>query len=234
MLNSELRPGDRLAGILSRIHAASTHAGRGAAQLLAVSKLQSAASIAELHDAGQKRFGENYVQEALAKQEALADRDIEWHLIGPLQSNKARLAASSFDWIHSVDRAKLVALLAEGRSAEQDQLNVLIQVNIDDERSKSGCRPDHIDALAEAIVAESRLSLRGLMAIPAPQPDAPRRQAAFQRMYLLFRALQQRFPAIDTLSMGMSNDFEQAIAEGASLVRVGTALFGPRPAARSA
>ncbi len=234
MSNSELRGSDRLAGILSRIRAASEHAGHSPAQLLAVSKLQSCKAIAELNDAGQQRFGENYVQEALAKREALAGREIEWHLIGPLQSNKARLAAANFDWIHSIDRAKLLPLLAEGRAAGQAPLNLLIQVNIDDEPSKAGCRPQHIDALAEAISAQPGLILRGLMAIPAPQPDAPGSQAAFRRMFVLFTALQQRFPAVDTLSMGMSDDFEQAIAEGATLVRVGTALFGPRPAVSSA
>lgn len=234
MSTSEPSNSAQLGSILARISAASTCAGRGAAQLLAVSKLQPAEAIAELFAAGQRRFGENYVQEALAKQHVLANSDIEWHLIGPLQSNKARLAASHFDWIHSIDRAKLVPLLAESRAPGQAPLNLLIQVNIDDEQSKSGCRPEQIKALAEAIASQPRLRLRGLMAIPAPQAYTARQVDSFRKMRALFETLQQGFPQVDTLSMGMSGDFEQAIAEGATLVRVGTALFGPRPSVRGA
>lgn len=234
MSNSEPSFRCRLDSILTQISAVSSRAGRGQADLLAVSKLQPAGAIAELYAAGQRRFGENYVQEALAKQRVLATTDIEWHLIGPLQSNKARQAASHFDWIHSIDRTKLVPILAESRAPGQAPLNLLIQVNIDDELSKSGCRPEQIDALAEAITARPRLRLRGLMAIPAPQADTTRQVDAFRRMRALFDRLQTRFPQVDTLSMGMSGDFEQAIAEGATLVRVGSALFGPRPAPRRA
>lgn len=232
MSNSEPSISRRLDIILNRIDAASARAGHGKAELLAVSKLQPPQAIAELYAEGQRRFGENYVQEALAKQQALAGTDIEWHLIGPLQSNKARQAASHFDWIHSIDRIKLVPLLAESRAAGQTPLNLLIQVNIDDEASKSGCRPEQVAALAEAISAQPRLRLRGLMAIPAPRANAADQVEAFRHMHALFEALRKRFPQVDTLSMGMSGDFEQAIAEGATLVRVGTALFGPRPAAR--
>lgn len=232
MSNSEPSISHRLDSILSRIGAASARAGHGKAELLAVSKLQPPEAIAQLHAAGQRRFGENYVQEALAKQLALGGTDIEWHLIGPLQSNKARQAASHFDWIHSIDRAKLVPLLADARAPSQAPLNLLIQVNIDDEQSKSGCRPEQIEGLAEAINAQPRLRLRGLMAIPKPQSDGQSQTESFRHMRALFETLQRRFPQVDTLSMGMSGDFEQAIAEGANLVRVGTALFGARPAAR--
>ncbi len=201
--------------------------------LLAVSKTRTAADIRTLATAGagpfgQHAFGENYVQEAVAKQRELADLSLEWHLIGYLQSNKAREAAAAFDWVQSVDRPKLVAALAHHRPAQRPPLNVLVQVNIDDERSKSGCRPDETFALADAITSEPRLVLRGLMAIPSPDPDMQRRRVAFRALKQLFDALKARHPQADTLSMGMSEDFELAIAEGATMVRIGTALFGAR------
>jgi PLP dependent protein len=196
--------------------------------LVAVGKTRPAADIAALAALGQRRFGENYVQEALAKMRELAGTAIDWHLIGPLQSNKCREVAEHFDWVETIDRAKLVPLLAKFRPADRPPLNVLIQVNVDDEASKSGVSPDAIAALAGLIAAEPRLKLRGLMAIPAPDPDMSRRRAAFARMHGLFEELVRSHPGIDTLSMGMSEDFELAIAEGATLVRVGTALFGPR------
>jgi len=198
--------------------------------LLAVSKIRTAGEVRMLAALGQHAFGENYVHEALAKQSELADLPLEWHLIGHLQSNKAREAAAAFDWVQTVDRPRLVAALARHRPAGRGLLNVLIQVNIDDEASKSGCRPDEIAALADAIAAEPRLALRGLMAIPAPDPDSERRRAAFRAMKDLFDALAGCHPHIDTLSMGMSEDFELAIAEGATMVRIGTALFGARGA----
>ncbi|MEG3048969.1 MAG: YggS family pyridoxal phosphate-dependent enzyme, partial [Thermomonas sp.] len=154
---------------------------------------------------------------------------LEWHLIGHLQSNKADLAARAFDWVQSVDRPKLVAALARHRPGELAPLNVLLQVNIDDESSKHGCAPTDIDALADAVVAEPRLHLRGLMAIPAPHEHMTRRRDAFRAMRTLFDALQARHPGIDTLSMGMSEDFVPAIEEGATMVRIGSALFGARP-----
>jgi PLP dependent protein len=169
------------------------------------------------------------VQETLAKQPALGGLGIEWHLIGHLQSNKARDAAAAFDWVQTVDRPKLVEALAKHRAPGQPPLNVLIQVNIDDEAGKHGCRPEEIDVLAAAIVARPALRLRGLMAIPAPDPDMDRRRTAFQRMRGLFEALGARHAGIDTLSMGMSEDYALAIAEGATMVRVGSALFGTRP-----
>lgn len=197
-------------------------------RLLAVSKTRSADAVRALAGLGQHAFGENYVQEGCSKQQALADLALEWHLIGHLQSNKAKEAAETFDWIQTIDRPRLITALARHRRLEQPPLNLLIQVNIDDEASKSGCAPEHIDALADAIAAEPNLRLRGLMAIPEPSPDLSHRLAAFRRMKALFDALAGRHAGIDTLSMGMSDDFALAIAEGATLVRVGSALFGPR------
>lgn len=199
------------------------------ARLLAVSKLQPAAAIAALAAQGQKAFGENYVQEAAAKVATLAPLGLEWHLIGHLQSNKADIAARIFDWVQTVDRLKLAGALARHRPASLAPLNVLIQVNIDDEDSKHGCRPEEVDTLAAAVAQEPSLCLRGLMAIPAPHPEQARRRAAFARMRILFDALASQYPQVDTLSMGMSGDFPLAIAEGATMVRVGTALFGQRP-----
>ncbi|MDF2480973.1 MAG: YggS family pyridoxal phosphate-dependent enzyme [Stenotrophomonas indicatrix] len=215
--------------ILSNLHNAAAAAGRPPPRLLAVSKTQPAEAVAALAAQGQTAFGENYVQEALAKLQELQPLGLEWHLIGHLQSNKAEPVATHFDWVQSVDRPKLVAALARYRPAERGPLNVLIQVNIDDESSKHGCAPDDVDALAATIAAEPNLRLRGLMAIPAPWPDAERRRDAFVRMRTLFEALAAGHPQVDTLSMGMSSDYAEAIAEGATLVRIGTALFGARP-----
>ena len=153
---------------------------------------------------------------------------LQWHLIGHLQSNKAREAAAAFDWVQTVDRPKLAEALARHRPDGAPPLNVLLQVNIDDEASKHGCAPDEVEALATVVAAQPRLALRGLMAIPAPHADAGLRRDAFARMKRLFDALAARHATVDTLSMGMSEDFELAIAEGATLVRIGTALFGRR------
>ena len=219
-----------LADILLALENAARGADRPSpVRLLAVSKTRSAGEVSALADAGQSAFGENYVQEALPKIEALHGRGLEWHLIGHLQSNKAKDAATAFDWVQTVDRAKLVGALARHRPADAPPLQVLVQVNIDDEASKHGCAPADVAALADAIAAEPRLRLRGLMAIPAPDPDVGRRRAAFRAMALLFEALRARHPGIDTLSMGMSEDYAEAIAEGATMVRIGTALFGARP-----
>lgn len=203
-------------------------AARPEARLLAVSKTQPAAAVAALAAQGQRAFGENYVQEASAKIAELQPLALEWHLIGHLQSNKAEQAAQLFDWVQTLDREKLVDALARHRADSRPALNVLIQVNIDDEDSKHGCTPDAIPALAAAIAARPRLALRGLMAIPAPHPEPERRRSAFQRMRALFDQLKAQYPQVDTLSMGMSGDFADAIAEGATMVRVGTALFGSR------
>ena len=221
-------PSSTLAAVLSPIENVARRLDRPAARLLAVSKTRSPGEIAALADAGQQAFGENYVQEALPKMEALRARGLEWHLIGHLQSNKADLAARHFDWVQSLDRAKLVSALARHRPAGAAPLNVLVQVNIDDETSKHGCLPGEVPALARAITAEPTLRLRGLMAIPAPHADMARRREAFRAMRALFEALQASHPGIDTLSMGMSADFVPAIEEGATMVRIGSALFGAR------
>ena len=220
----------RLNATLQSLENAAIAGHRPVPRLLAVSKTQTAASIATLAAAGQHAFGENYVQEARAKILELAAQGLEWHLIGHLQSNKAELAAGLFDWVQTVDRLKLVAALANSRSPDRAPLNVLIQVNIDDEASKHGCDPQAIAGLAAAIDAEPRLALRGLMAIPAPHPQLEMRRAAYRRMAGLFTDLAAQHPRADTLSMGMSDDFPLAVAEGATMVRIGTALFGRREA----
>lgn len=219
---------------------AASAAGRPSPRLLAVSKTQPAAAVAELAALGQRAFGENYVQEAAAKQADLEQAELgplsaglEWHLIGHLQSNKAREAADLFDWVQTLDRPKLVAALARHRDPARGPLNVLVQVNIDDEASKHGCRPDEVEALAAAIAGEPSLRLRGLMVIPAPHDDPEHGRPAFRRSRALFDALRERHPDVDTLSMGMSGDAAVAIAEGATMVRIGTALFGVREAARA-
>ena len=194
--------------------------------LLAVSKTHPAARIAECAALGQKAFGENYVQEALGKISELAPLGLEWHLIGPLQSNKCQAAAEHFEWVQGVDRAKIIPLLAKHRPAHLPPLNVLVQVNVDGEASKSGCAPDQAADLAARVAAEPRLVLRGLMAIPDPATSG--NGLAFAQMQRLFRELRGAHPTMDTLSMGMSDDFPIAIAHGANLVRVGSALFGRR------
>jgi len=216
-----------LAMLQQRLRAASTP-DQAPPRLLAVGKTQPAAALRGLAACGQRHFGENYVQEALAKQRELADLPLVWHLIGPLQSNKCREVAQHFDWLESLDRAKLVPLLAAARPADKAPLNVLIQVNVDDEANKHGCTPAEVGELAMLVAAQPRLCLRGLMAIPAPWPERSRRIAAFERMHALFAQLRQRHAGVDTLSMGMSDDFELALACGATEVRIGSALFGAR------
>ena len=197
-------------------------------ELLAVSKTQPAEAVARLADAGQVAFGENYVQEAEGKIRALAGRGLEWHLIGHLQSNKCREAAAAFDWVQSLDRPKLVAELDRHRGPGLERLNILIQVNPDAEAGKSGCAPEAVAGLARLVASAPRLRLRGLMAIPEPTPDPAQRRAAFARMAQLFSGLRAHHAGVDTLSMGMSDDYALAIAEGATMVRIGTALFGAR------
>lgn len=203
-------------------------AGTRHVRLVAVSKTRTAACIRSLAALGQRDFGENYVQEALPKIAACADHDLTWHFIGPLQSNKCRDVATHFAWAQSVDRDKVIDALARHRPPNRPPLNVLIQVNIDDETSKSGCTPDAVPALADRVASHASLRLRGLMAIPAPHPDPHRRRGAFAAMRTLYDKLQARHADVDTLSMGMSDDWVEAIAEGATMVRIGTALFGPR------
>lgn len=217
----------RYINILARIREAAAASGRLPPSLLAVSKSQPAAQIRELALQGQRAFGENYLQEALDKQRELRDLDLEWHFIGHLQSRKCADVAQHFDWLQSLDREKLIPRLDQARPPGRQPLNVLLQVNIDDEASKSGCRPEQIDALARQIAGCRRLRLRGLMAIPAPG-DAGHLRNSFARLRALFDTLGDGFPGVDTLSMGMSDDFPLAIAEGATLLRIGSALFGPR------
>jgi PLP dependent protein len=222
-----------LQDVNSRIQQAcsTNHRNEQDVTLLAVSKTFGPEAVREALACGQTRFGENYVQEALDKIEALRDvrAQIEWHLIGPLQSNKTRVVAENFDWVQSVDRLKIAERLDEQRPAHLPPLQVLIQVNTSGEASKSGLTPDEALALAQAIRALPRLTLRGLMALPAPEADEAVQKQAHHRLLTLFDDLNAQGLALDTLSMGMSADLEAAIAEGSTLVRVGTAIFGGRP-----
>jgi pyridoxal phosphate enzyme (YggS family) len=223
----------RLAGVRERIQQACRMAGRDPAHvgLLAVSKLQPAQAVRQAWQAGQRAFGENYVQEALDKMTALADLRgaTEWHLIGPLQSNKTRAVAEAFDWVHSVDRLKIAQRLSDQRPASLPPLNVCLQVNISGEASKSGLPPQEVAQVATAVAALPRLRLRGLMSIPEPAQGLPAQQAPHRALRLLLQNLNQQGLALDTLSMGMSDDLEAAVAEGSTMVRVGTAIFGARP-----
>ncbi|WP_039029799.1 YggS family pyridoxal phosphate-dependent enzyme [Leclercia adecarboxylata] len=222
-----------LAQVRDKISAAATRCGRASEEvtLLAVSKTKPASAIAEAIDAGQRMFGENYVQEGVEKirhfQEAGA-ADLQWHFIGPLQSNKSRLVAEHFDWCHTVDRLRIATRLSEQRPAEMPPLNVLIQINISDENSKSGIALEALDQLAEQVAALPGLTLRGLMAIPAPETDYDRQFAVARQMAVAFEALKTRFPTVDTLSLGMTDDMAAAIAAGSTMVRIGTAIFGAR------
>ena len=196
--------------------------------LLAVSKTRTAEDIESAHAAGIARFGENYLDEAVAKQDRLSSASLEWHFIGPIQSNKTRAIAERFDWVQSVDRPKIVRRLGEQRPDGLGPLNLLLQVNIDREPQKAGCAPEDVEALAADVAAFERLRLRGLMAIPSADSSPKQTHAAFAEMRALFESLQARHADVDTLSMGMSGDLEAAIEEGSTMVRVGTALFGPR------
>lgn len=222
----------RLAAVNDAIRTAAARHGRpaGAVTLLAVSKTQPAQAIRAAAAAGQYRFGENYLQEALAKMADLADLDLEWHFIGPLQSNKTRPVAEHFAWVHSVDRLKLAERLSAQRPAGLPPLNVCLQVNISAETSKSGCTPEELPALARAVAALPGLKLRGLMAIPAPAEGLEAQRLPFRLLREALEQLNAEGLGLDTLSMGMSDDLEAAIAEGATLVRVGSAIFGARPA----
>ncbi|MBZ9558255.1 MULTISPECIES: YggS family pyridoxal phosphate-dependent enzyme [unclassified Modicisalibacter] len=216
-----------------RLAAALERAQRPAddAQLLAVSKTKPAGAIREAYHAGQRDFGENYLQEALDKQAELADLDaIVWHFIGPLQSNKTRAVAEHFTWVHSVDRLKVARRLSEQRPADHGPLNVCLQVNVSGESSKSGVAPEELESLALAVADLPNLTLRGLMAIPAPSDDLEAQRRPLAHLRRLRDTLNARHPslALDTLSMGMSDDLEAAVLEGATLVRLGTAIFGAR------
>lgn len=219
-----------LQAVKRRIYDACSLAGRDPATvtLLAVSKTFPPALLRAAYAAGQRAFGESYVQEALPKQAALADLDIEWHFIGPLQSNKTRPVAEHFSWVHSVDRLKIAERLATQRPQALAPLNVCVEVNVSNEASKSGCSPDEAAALCKAVAALPRLRLRGLMTIPAPSANPDDARPQFARLRALYEQLNQQGLRLDTLSMGMSDDLEAAILEGATIVRVGTAIFGKR------
>ena len=228
---------DNLQAVGARIRRAAHAAGRDPAEvkLLAVSKTQPPGALAEAYAAGQRSFGENYLQEALDKQNALTGqmgaeraRELEWHLIGPLQSNKTRAAALAFDWVHTIDRTKIALRLSEARAGASAPLNVLIQVNVSGESTKSGVAPAQVAALAREVSRLPHLRLRGLMAIPEPTQDIGLQRERFRTVRELFERLVSEGLPLDTLSMGMSQDLESAVAQGATLVRVGTAIFGPR------
>ena len=221
----------RLNKVRAQIDAASAHSDRrpGSAHLLAVSKTWPAEAVREAAQAGQRDFGENYVQEAVEKIEALADLDLAWHFIGPLQSNKTRQIANRVQWVHSVDRLKIAQRLSEQRDPALPPLNVCLQVNVSGEASKSGISPAELPELAEAVAGLPNLKLRGLMGIPEPTEDEALLRSRFQLLKTLKDELSAKLHLeLDTLSMGMSSDMELAIAEGSTLVRVGTAIFGQR------
>lgn len=222
-------------GVRARIAAACAACGRGQSEvaLLAVSKTWPAACVADAAGAGQRAFGENYVQEGVAKVQALGALSLAWHFIGPLQSNKTRLVANHFDWVHSVDRLRIAERLASQRDPHLPPLNICLQVNVSGEASKSGAAPEEIPSLARQVAGLPQITLRGLMAIPEPSPDRTLLAARFAVVRHLREALEADGIALDTLSMGMSDDLEVAIAEGATIVRVGTAIFGARGASQS-
>ncbi|WP_181240209.1 YggS family pyridoxal phosphate-dependent enzyme [Enterobacter ludwigii] len=222
-----------LAQVRDKISAAAKRCGRASEEitLLAVSKTKPASAIADAIEAGQHAFGENYVQEGVDKIRFFQEQgktDLQWHFIGPLQSNKSRLVAEHFDWCHTIDRLRIASRLNDQRPEALPPLNVLIQVNISDENSKSGIALEELDALAADVVALPRLTLRGLMAIPAPESSYERQFAVAQQMAVAFEALKARYETVDTLSLGMSDDMEAAIAAGSTMVRIGTAIFGAR------
>lgn len=223
---------DNLQQVTSRIVTACTAAGRDPAsvRLLAVSKTFTAEAVRDAYGAGQRAFGENYIQEGVGKIQALANirAELEWHCIGPLQSNKTRLVAEHFDWVHSVDRLKIAQRLSEQRPAELAPLQVCLQVNVDGGANKSGVSPEEAVALAQAVAALPRLRLRGLMAIPEPAAGFDAQRALFMTAAAVFDRLNAAGIALDTLSLGMSADLEAAIAAGSTMVRVGTAIFGGR------
>ena len=223
---------ENLVGVRERISTCCHACGRDpeGVTLLAVSKTRPAQDLRSAYGAGQRHFGENYLQEALAKQEEVSDLDIEWHFIGPLQSNKTRAVAEHFHWVHSVERLKIAQRLSAQRPADLPPLNLCLQVNIDGEASKSGVAPSEVEALAHAVAELPNIRLRGLMAIPAPQEEAAAQRRPFAAMAELLQRLRAQLPdqPLDTLSMGMSGDMEVAIECGATMVRIGTDIFGAR------
>ena len=218
----------RLKQIRSQISNAELAFNRqpGSVLLLAVSKTKPAEDLAAAYQSGQRHFGENYLQEALGKQQALGAYDITWHFIGPIQSNKTKALATHFDWVHSVDSLKIARRLSDQRPAHLPPLNICLQVNISDEQSKSGITLDELPELCEQVVKLPKLKLRGVMAIPAPQDDFGRQRRPYKTLYQAVAKLGR--PEMDTFSFGMTGDLKAAIAEGSTIVRIGTALFGER------
>ncbi len=223
---------NRLEAVQQRIQTACTECERSAAgvQLLAVSKTQPADAVRQAYNSGQLAFGENYLQEALDKQALLTDLPLQWHFIGPIQSNKTRPIAEHFDWVHSVDRFKIAQRLNDQRGTSKQPLQICIQVNIDQEASKAGVNPAEVLSLVQQVAELPNLRLRGLMAIPAAAAELASQRLAFEKVRKLLESLQRALPdqSLDTLSMGMSGDLEAAIYEGATIVRIGTDIFGPR------
>ena len=220
---------ENLSRIQQQIEQISAKYQRENVRLLAVSKTKPVQAIEEAIRAGQCAFGENYVQEGVEKITYFSgNKSLEWHFIGPLQSNKSRLVAEHFDWIQTMDRFKIAERLNDQRPEHLRPLNVLIQINISDESSKSGIQPEEMFSLAEKISQFPRLKLRGLMAIPKPESEPEQQKIALRKMKDLFNRLQQRFESVDTLSMGMSDDMASAIECGSTMVRIGTAIFGER------
>ncbi len=219
-----------LQAVRERIESAARAAGRPAqsVRLVAVSKTFASAAVREAAQAGQRDFGENYVTEGVDKIDELRSLGLTWHYIGPIQSNKTRSIAGHFDWVHSLDRAKIAARLSEARRPGQAELQVCIQVNVSGEATKSGVAPGDLATLATQVAMLPRLKLRGLMAIPEPTPDEKLQRARFAQLRELRERLNREGFSMDTLSMGMSADLEAAIAEGATMVRIGTAIFGER------
>jgi pyridoxal phosphate enzyme (YggS family) len=230
MLTAPQFSAERLQAVRARIDVAARRAGRDPAtvRLLAVSKQQPVAAIAAAADAGQREFGENYVREGVAKVEALRGRGLVWHFIGQLQANKTREVAEHFQWVHTVDRERVATRLDAQRPHHAGPLDVLLQVRLADEPGKGGVEPDALPPLAEFVAGLPHLRLRGLMCLPPPAEDETAQRVPFARLRGLLEDLRRRGHALDTLSMGMSADLEAAVLEGATVVRVGTAVFGPR------
>lgn len=221
---------DNLQAVLARISKAAAAVGRSpeSVRLLAVSKTWPLSCVVDAADAGQRAFGENYVQEGVDKISSISGRNLEWHFIGPLQSNKTKPVAEHFDWVHSIDRLKVAERLAAQRPLYLPPLQVCVQVNVSGEASKSGCAPDEALSLCRAVAALPGLQLRGLMAIPEPVDDPQAQRLPFRQLRQLSERIRAAGLPLDTLSMGMSHDLEAAVAEGATIVRVGTAIFGER------
>lgn len=233
-MNSESAIQHNIERVRRRIAAAEQRYGRapGSVDLLAVSKTRPAADILAAVHSGQRRFGESYLQEALDKVAALAEYKLEWHFIGPIQSNKTRPIAETFDWVHSIERLKIARRLSEQRPESLAALNICLQVNIDGEASKAGCTIAELPQLAAEIASLPRLRLRGLMAIPRPRQSLEQQREPFRRLREALEQLQGLGYELDTLSMGMSGDLEAAVAEGATIVRIGTDIFGARDYSR--